>query len=228
MICSIVITLHLSEEPITYSPPCLCGFNFCFLILVSQFFSFYVVSLEIFPNHVTNIPELVWILIFSGIFASASTVLINIDSIALGRLFTKMLKDLGDTPAELQAKWYSFWRWNHWITTFLSLDIHWISVSSQKPPSLPSFSFAVSQSLCVSLSLSLMVFFFSQLRTEDRNRKMPCEVWLLSVSHCLPESLLDPISPASLLCCYADTKCISFFSWGLVKCIFLLKNISIS
>lgn len=70
------------------------------------------------------------------------------------------------------------------------------------------------------------MFFFSQLRTEDRNRKMPCEVWLLSVSHCLPESLLDPISPASLLCCYADTKCISFFSWGLVKCIFLLKNIS--
>lgn len=164
MICSIVITLHLSEEPITYSPPYLCGFNFCFLILVSQFFSFYVVSLEIFPNHVTNIPELVWILIFSGIFASASTVLINIDSIALGRLFTKMLKDLGDTPAELQAKWYSFWRWNHWITTFLSLDIHWISVSSQKPPSLPSFSFAVSQSLCVSLSLS-HVFFFT---TEDR------------------------------------------------------------
>lgn len=188
-------------KTITYSSPCLCALDFSFPILASHSFSFYVMSLEIFPNHVTNVPESVWILIFiSGIFLSASTVLINIDSIALGRLFMKMLKDLGDRPAELQAKYYSFWRWNHWITTF-SLSWYPLDISFIIQPSFSAFIFfcCLTKSLCISFPFSWGIF--SQLRTEDRNRKMPCEVWLFSVSHCLPASLLDPISPASLLCC---------------------------
>lgn len=119
----------------TYSPSSVCALDFSFLTLVSHTFYFYIMSSQIFPNHVSNISELVWILMFfSSAFASPSQVtpivLINIISIASGRLLMKKLKDLGDRPAELCAKYCSVWRWNHWITTFslswypLSVDTH--------------------------------------------------------------------------------------------------------
>lgn len=218
MICSIVVALHLFEE-------LLLILVFVLLNFLSHsgisFFLFLCCAIRDFPNHVTNIPELVWILIFfSDTFSSSSTVLTNTDSIALGRLFMKMLKGLGDTPAELQAK-YSFWRWNHWITTFsstgyqfhrisLALSLHFL-LQSHKVPVHPF--------------LSLMSFFHNRGQ-EQKNALWGLSVQCFSLPACRSAGPHFSCFFALLLSWYKVHKAASLFSWGLAKCIFLLKNIN--
>lgn len=137
----------------------------------------------------------------------------------------KKLKDWGYGPAELTTKFYSVWRWNHWITTF-SLSWYPLDISFTISASLPQFSCAASQSPCVSLP---HYHVFST--TEDRRQEQENALWGLT-AHC---SSMPPHKSAGpnfscfftlLLGWYEMHKASPHFSWGLGKYIFLLKNIN--
>ena len=137
----------------------------------------------------------------------------------------KKLKDLGYRPAELHAKYYSVWGWNHWITIF-SLSWYPLDISFIISASLPQLSFAVSQSPCVSLP-HYHVFF----TTEDRRQEQKNALWGLTVQ-CSSMPAHKSAGPnfscffTLLLGWYKVQKASPHFSWGLRKHIFLLKNIN--
>lgn len=155
-----------------YSLCFVCALDLPFLTLVSWTFCFCIMSSQIFPNHLSSIPELVWILIFSTAFLSHSQVMLysfnKCSLYCIGQVINENV--LGCRPAELHAKYYSVWRWNHCITT-LSFSWQLLDISFVISASFPQSSFGVSQSPCVSLPFT----------AENRRQEQENALWCLTV-----------------------------------------------
>lgn len=137
-----------------YLFPIFCLCTWFFLTFVSHAFCLYIMSSQIFPNHVAKISEFEF-LPYSPVSLQVpsrlhSTVLINMISIVSGRSLMKKLKDLGYRPAELYARYYFIWRGNHYFFSQLKptwYQFHHISLS----PSI--FFCCLTKSLCLNACL---------------------------------------------------------------------------